>query len=137
MRTWMVRACTWAVAVGFGLILPAVAGASHLKESPKKHKIVYQLDDAGVDKARFVLGNIRNHIDGVGLQNIEAVELVVFGPALRSFVTATMDPDLKRSLDLLQTQGLTFGACGNTMRNFNITLEQLPSGSRPLPQGGV
>ena len=30
-----------------------------------------------------------------------------------------------------------FGACGNTMKAFNITLEQLPAGTRALPQGGV
>jgi hypothetical protein len=139
MRIGGVRARAWTsvVAVTLGLTLLPAADASHLTENPKKHKIVYQLDDAGVERARFVLGNIRNHINGVGLQNIEAVELVVFGPALKSFVTATMDPDLRRSLEALQTQGLTFGACGNTMKGFNISLEQLPAGSRPLPQGGV
>jgi intracellular sulfur oxidation DsrE/DsrF family protein len=128
------------IVAAVGLIafaVPAVE-ASHLKENPRKHKIVYQLDDAGADKAKFVLGNVRNHISGVGgFQNIEALELVVFGPALRMFVTKTMDPDVARLLELLQTQGMTFGACGNTMKNYTIVLEQLPDGTRPLPQGGV
>ena len=116
----------------------AIVEAAHLKESPRKHRIVYQLDDAGVDKAKFVLGNVRNHIAGVGgWQNIEALELVVFGPGLKSFVTASMDPDVRRSLETLQSQGMVFGACGNTMKNFSITLEELPSGATPLPQGGV
>ena len=111
--------------------------ASHIKEHPKKHRIVYQLDDAGVDKAKFVLGNIRNHISGVGGQNIDTLELVVFGPGLKSFVVKTMDPDVKRLLETLQLQGMVFGACGNTMKNFSITLGELPEGSTPLPQGGV
>lgn len=132
---------TPAVAVVIGLlILPLClpAESSHLKESPRKHRVVYQLDDAGVDKAKFVLGNMRNHVHGVGgWQNIEAFELVVFGPALKTFVTTTLDPDVKRSLEALQAQGMTFGACGNTMKNFQITLEQLPAGAKPLSQGGV
>jgi hypothetical protein len=132
------------VGLGIMVLLAGVLGAgagsadaSHLKEHPQKHKIVYQLDDAGADKAKFVLGNLRNHIKGVGAQHIEAIELVVFGPGLKSFVVKTMDPDLKRLLETLQTQGVQFGACGNTMKNFSITLDQLPDGSKPLPQGGV
>src|SRR5262245_32513867 len=111
--------------------------ASHLGTYPQKHRILYQLNDGGVDKAKFVLGNLRNHVNGVGWQHIEAVELVVFGPALKSFVVKTMDPDLKQLLESLQTSGLVFGACGNTMKNFNISLPELPDGARPLPQGGV
>jgi uncharacterized protein len=126
-----------ALAVVVVTVLAGPGAASHLKEYPHKHRILYQLDDAGVDKAKFVLGNIRNHVNGVGWQNIEAIELVVFGPALKSFVVKTMDPDLKYLLESLQTQGLVFGACGNTMKNFSITLQELPDGSRPLPQGGV
>ena len=115
----------------------AVAHAAHGSGSMQKHRIVYQLSDPGVDKAKFVLGNIRNHINGVGWDRIEAIELVVFGPALRTFVTADLDPSVKLALEQLQTQGLTLGVCGNTMRNLNLTLEQLPEGARLLPQGGV
>jgi uncharacterized protein len=120
------------------VLAPAVAGASHLKEQPRKHKVVYHLSEAGVDKARFVLGNIHNTITGVGgPANIEAIELVVHGPALKTFLTASMDPELKAMLAELQGQGVAFGACGNTMKAFSITLEQLPKGAHYLPQGGV
>jgi intracellular sulfur oxidation DsrE/DsrF family protein len=128
----------WLVALVLLALAPMVAGAAHLKEQPRKHKIVYHLTDAGVDKARFVLGNLQNHIDGVGgPDHIEAIELVVHGPALKTFVTASIDPDIKGKLDRLQVQGVTFGACGNTMKTLNLTLEQLPPGARSLPQGGV
>ena len=114
------------------------ADAAHLKENARKHKIVYQLDDAGVDKATFVLRNIRNHVSGVGgWQNVEALELVVFGPALKGFAKDGIDAALKQSLEALQMQGMTFGACGNTMKNFSITADQLPEKSLILPQGGV
>jgi intracellular sulfur oxidation DsrE/DsrF family protein len=129
-----------AVVITSGLVLLAAsaAQASHLKEQPKKHKVVYHLSEAGVDKARFVLGNIENNIEGVGgWQNIEALELVVHGPALKNFLTKTMDPDLKKTLERLQAQGVGFEACGNTMKALHITLDQLPAGAHHLPQGGV
>ena len=126
------------LAVTIVLLGLAPVDAMHLKENPKRHRILYQLDEAGVDKAKFVVGNIRNHVSGVGgWQNIESLELVVFGPALKSFVQGTMDPALQQALEMLQGQGMTFGACGNTMKNFSITAEQLPAKSLILPQGGV
>src|SRR6266403_4863942 len=85
------------------LVALVQADAAHLKENARKHKIVYQLDDAGIDKAKFVLGNIRNHVSGVGgWQNVESLELVVFGPALKSFVQ--MEPALME----LQEQGYIY-----------------------------
>ena len=120
------------------LLAQVRADGAHLKENPRKHRIVYQLDEAGLDKAKFVLGNIRNHVVGVGgWQHIEALELVVHGPALKLFVQSSIDPALKQTLEMLQEQGMTFGACGNTMKNFSITTEQLPHGTLVLPQGGV
>ena len=123
------------VAVVLGVV---AAKASHLAEQPKKHRIVYHLNEASIDKTKFALGNLENHIKGVGgIANVEAMELVVHGPALRHFVTTGMDPGVKEALERLQAQGLVLGACGNTMRGLSITLEQLARGATPLPQGGV
>ena len=136
MNTW--RSWVPCLVVAIVLLAQVRADGAHLKENPRKHRIVYQLDEAGLDKAKFVLGNIRNHVSGVGgWQHIEALELVVHGPALKLFVQSSIDPALKQTLEMLQEQGMTFGACGNTMKNFSITTEQLPHGSLVLPQGGV
>ena len=132
------RALIALAAAALVALLPPSVQASHLKEQPKKHRIVYHLDEASLDKTQFALGNLENHVKGVGgFPHLEAIELVVHGPALRHFVTAGMDPGVREALERLQTQGLVFGACGNTMRGLNITLEQLPHGAKPLPQGGV
>ncbi len=121
-----------------GVLGVVAAEASHLAEQPKKHKIVYHLDEASIERTKFALGNLENHVKGVGgVANVEAIELVVHGPALRHFVTAGMDPGVKEALERLQAQGLVLGACGNTMRGLSITLEQLARGATPLPQGGV
>ena len=136
MNTW--RSWVPCLVVAIVLLAQVRADGAHLKENPRKHRIVYHLDEAGLEKAKFVLGNIRNHVVGVGgWQNIESFELVVHGPALKLFVQSSIDPALKQTLEMLQEQGMTFGACGNTMKNFSITTEQLPRGSLVLPQGGV
>jgi intracellular sulfur oxidation DsrE/DsrF family protein len=44
---------------------------------------------------------------------------------------------VKRALETLQTEGLAFGACGNTIKGLKITLADLPEGAKELPQGGV
>ena len=91
-RRWLVPLSTLALLA----VLAGAAAASHLEAQPRKHRVVYHLSEAGVDKARFVLGNIHNTITGVGgPSHIEAIELVVHGPALKTFVTASIDPQLK------------------------------------------
>jgi hypothetical protein len=139
MRKRWINALMLAVGAGSALVLgTAVTEASHLADNPKKHKIVYHLNEAGAEKAKAVLGNIRNHVKGVkGWENIEALELVVHGAALKSFLRADMDPEVKRALETLQIQGMQFGACGNTIKGLKITLGDLAEGAKELPQGGV
>src|SRR2546428_2900274 len=106
------RALIALAAAALVALLPPSVQASHLKEQPKKHKVVYHLDEAGLDKAKFVLGNIENHIPGVGgPEHVEAIALVVHRPALPDFVTARLDPALRAAPDRLQSQRLAFRAC--------------------------
>jgi uncharacterized protein len=60
--------------------------------SPDKAKVVYHLCD--LDKVNFVLGNIRNHFDGMGGPDKVSIALVVHGPALKAFQTSSASPDL-------------------------------------------
>ena len=64
------------------------------------------LDDPGVDRARAVLVNIENHVNVVGWKNIEAIELVIHGPALRTFIAKDIDPEVRGKLDTLLAGGL-------------------------------
>src|SRR6202034_3989112 len=50
---------------------------------PDAGKVVYHLAD--LDKVAFVLGNIDNHLAGVGGPEKVTIELVIHGPALRAF----------------------------------------------------
>src|SRR2546430_17007014 len=76
-------------------LVPPTARASHLKEQPKKHKIVYHLDEAGLDKARSVLRNIENHIrGGGGPAHNEALRLGAPRPPPRDSPPARQDAGL-------------------------------------------
>ena len=115
----------------------SVAQASHLAEQPKRHKIFYHLDEPGVERAKAVLVNIENHVSVVGWKNIEAFELVVHGPALRTFLAKDMDPDVRGKLETLLAGGLRFDACQNTMARQKIEVKDLIEGVTPVPSGVV
>jgi uncharacterized protein len=115
----------------------SVAQASHLAEQPKRHKVFYHLDEAGVDRAKAVLVNIDNHVSVVGWKNIEALELIVHGLALRTFLAKDMDPEVRGKLETLLAGGLRFDACQITMARQKIAVKDLIEGVTPVPSGVV
>ena len=132
------RIAQWCFAVlAAGVLAWSGAEASHRAEQPKRHKVFYHLDEPGVDRARAVLVNIENHVNVVGWKNIEALELVVHGPALRTFVAKDIDPDVRGKLETLLAGGLRFAACQNTMARQKIELKDLIEGATPVPSGVV
>jgi len=110
----------------------AVAG----KDPKKKHHVVYHISEPG--RVKFTLGNIRNHINGVGgPQNVEIV-LVVHGPALKLFNLVSGDQTVLGKLAKLQKEaGISFRACGNTMHALKVGMDDLPPGTVQISQGGV
>jgi len=115
----------------------SVAEASHLAEQPKRHKVFYHLDEPGIDRARAVLTNIENHVSVVGRKNIEALELVIHGPALRTFLAKDIDPEVRGKLETLLAGGLRLDACQITMARQKIDLKDLIEGATPVPSGVV
>lgn len=78
------RNILWSAISAFG----AAFGASRARAATEagagnKLKVVYHLSDA--EKVNFVLGNIQNHIDGVGGPEHVTLALVIHGPALKAF----------------------------------------------------
>jgi intracellular sulfur oxidation DsrE/DsrF family protein len=98
-------------------------------------KVAYHLAD--LDKVDFVLGNIRNHFDGMGGPDKVTIALVVHGPALKAFHTAEATPDMAQRTAALAKSGLQLNACINTMRATNITLADLLPGFIVADKGAV
>src|SRR2546421_9108696 len=85
MNTW--RSWVPCLVVAIVLLAQVRADGAHLKENPRKHRIVYHLDEAGLEKAKFVLGNIRNHVVGVGGgEKNQSFQLGVHSPPVELFV---------------------------------------------------
>jgi intracellular sulfur oxidation DsrE/DsrF family protein len=122
--------------VAFGAVF-AASRANAASESPAqdKLKVVYHLSD--LDKVHFVLGNIQNHLDGVGGPDHVTIALVVHGPALRSFQTSQANPEVTQDFGKLSKAGVGFAACGNTMKAQKITLSDLLPGFVSADRGGV
>ena len=111
------------------------AEATHSKEYAKKHKIFYHLNEAGNAKAIAVLTNIQNHVDTVGWENIEALELVVHGPALRTFRAKDLDPEVRGKVEKLLVGGLRIDACQIALKSQKLELRELLEGLTAVPSG--
>ena len=90
-----------------------------------------------LDKVDFVLGNIRNHFEGMGGPNKVTIALVVHGPALKAFRSSDAGGDVSKRTAELSKSGLQMHACGNTMRALNLTLKDLLPGFVAADKGGV
>ncbi len=84
-----------------------------------------------------MLGNINNHYKGMGGPDKVAIALVVHGPALKAFHSASASPDLSKRTAEEKKNGLQLHACINTMRAQNVTLEDLLPGFVVADKGGV
>jgi intracellular sulfur oxidation DsrE/DsrF family protein len=130
------RSILWAAASAFGAAF-AASRASAATEAPaaNKLKVVYHLSD--LDKVSFVVGNIQNHLDGVGGPDNVTIALVVHGQALRAFHASAATPDLSRHIGQLSRTGLELAACGNTMKSQKVGLADLLPGFVAADKGGV
>ncbi|WP_441238038.1 DsrE family protein [Bradyrhizobium sp. 930_D9_N1_4] len=130
------RNILWSTVTALGEAL----GASRAKaatEAPASNKlrVVYHLSDA--EKVSFVLGNIQNHIDGVGGPEHVTIALVIHGPALKAFQWVQANPDISKRVGDFSKDGVELAACGNTMKAQNVTLTDLLPGFVSAEKGGV
>ena len=130
------RSILWAAASAFGAAF-AASRASAATEAPAANrlKVVYHLND--LDKVSFVVGNIQNHLDGVGGPDNVTIALVVHGQALRAFHASAANPDLSKHVGQFAKAGLELAACGNTMKSQNVGLADLLPGFIAADKGGV
>jgi uncharacterized protein len=98
-------------------------------------KAVYHLSDA--EKVAFVLGNIRNHIEGMGGSQNVRIAVVVHGMALKSFIAETANANIKSRVISAANDGVALHACANTMAAQGVTIADLLPGFTVAEKGGV
>jgi len=130
------RSILWSAISAAGAALGATsAKAATEAGAGNKLKVAYHLTDA--EKVNFVLGNIQNHIDGVGGPEHVTIALVIHGPALKAFHQAQANPDVRKRVGDFSRNGVELAACGNTMKAQNVTLRDLLPGFVNAQKGGV
>jgi uncharacterized protein len=120
------------LALGAGVAALSAAGAR--AEGEKPQRVVYHLADA--DKVPFVLGNLRNHLDGTKGRTV-TLACVVHGPALANMAAAHANPLNAGDVKRLTANGVAFHACAHTMDAMKLTLADLLPGFARAENGGV
>jgi intracellular sulfur oxidation DsrE/DsrF family protein len=130
------RNMLWGALSALGAAFAAAPAQATTEAKPSGGlKVVYHLSD--LDKVGFVLGNIQNHLDGVGGPDHVTIALVVHGPALKAFHTSGATPDVSRAVSQFSRSGLELAACGNTMKAQHVGLTDLLPGFVAAETGGV
>lgn len=117
------------------LLLALAGAASTTALAQDKLNVVYHVSEA--ERVPFVLNNIQNHIDGVGGPDKVHIVLVAHGPAINAFNEIEATENVRGGLAKLQGEGVELAMCGNTLKGFNLTLDELLPGWVEVPQGGV
>lgn len=130
-----------ATLAGIGGLFAAAGGTTRAKAdtavgaAPDKAKVVYHLNE--MEKVSFVLGNIRNHYDGMGGPDKVTIALVVHGPALKAFHAASATVAIGHDVRQFSRSGLSLSACGSTMKGQKVGLKDLLPGFVEADRGGV
>ena len=96
-----------------------------------------ELSDADLEKVAFVLGNIRNHIAGMGGHDKVKIALVVHGPALKAFRASSPNMAIKSDVGDAKSAGVELHACSHTMEAQKLTLADLLPGFVVAEKGAV
>ncbi|MFY9974690.1 MAG: DsrE family protein [Chromatiaceae bacterium] len=117
----------------FSLVLAAMAVQADDRYG--KQKVVYHInmDDPATQAA--ALGNIQNHINAVGAENLElkvvmhgdGVSLVLEPDALAGtkMKAANATDEMQARISGLKNQGVKFEICANTLKGRNVPMDAL------------
>jgi len=125
----------FAVCAGALALKTASSARAEAAASEGVPKVAYHLAD--IEKAQFVLGSIRNHIDGMGGPDKVKIVLVVHGNALWAFRNETPNFAFKQDVHGAFNAGVELHACAHTMDRMRLRLEDLVPGFAIAEKGGV
>ena len=118
------------IAISLALGSFAVAG-----EGYGKQKVVYHVNYYGAQEEKAALGNIQNHINAVGAENLD-LKVVLHGNG----VAMVLEPDylaetkmkeanatdeMQAKIAGLKQQGVKFQVCANTLKGRKVPMDAL------------
>ncbi|MFK7858198.1 MAG: DsrE family protein [Granulosicoccus sp.] len=111
--------------LGLTLSLLAVFGNAHADDRYGQQKVVYHINYNGGedDKAyRGAMRNIQNHINAVGVENIE-VKVVLHGNGVGMLMSAVKNEALQSQVLNLKSQNVEMHVCNNTLNGRKISYQ--------------
>ena len=129
MNTNRMIALLLGLVMGLGLIHGANAA-----ERYGKQKVVYHINYDDPKQQASALGNIQNHINAVGAENLDlkvvlhgdGLALLLYPDALArvpKFKHANADEKMTAKIAGLKQQGVVFDVCANTLKGRNVNAE--------------
>ena len=109
-------------AISFGILAASVNAQAESKY--QEQKVVYHVNYDENKRHNGMLGNIQNHINGVGADRL-TVNVVMHGSGIELLRKAKTDPQVQAKIDNLKSQGVEFKVCANTMRGHGLTVDDL------------
>lgn len=101
-----------------GLLALGATGCA-TTEGYGKQKVVYHVNTDDEKQLKATLGNIQNHINAVGKENLD-LRVVMHGNGLALLQKANTDPDMQSKVLNLKKQGIQFNVCANTLKGKKI-----------------
>lgn len=84
-----------------------------------KQKVVYHINSDDDKTINAALGNVQNHLQAVGKENIEMI-VVMHGNGVDLLKKANKDADLQSKVINLKNQKVAMKVCGITLQRKNI-----------------
>lgn len=101
-----------------GLLALGTAGCA-TTEGYGRQKVVYHVNSDDDKTLKAALGNIQNHINAVGKENID-LRVVMHGNGLALLQKTKDNQDTKSKVDNLKMQGVAFNVCANTLKGKKL-----------------
>jgi intracellular sulfur oxidation DsrE/DsrF family protein len=116
-----------------GLAQPAVAGDA--VAATTKQKVVYHINGDDPAQQKAALGNIQNHINAVGKDNLD-LKVVLHGDGVSLLLypdakgktkmkQANATDEMQAKLTGLKQQGMQIQVCANTLKGRNVDVKDL------------
>ncbi len=118
-----IRALGCLLGVLFALSAGSAAAAEDMAKPFATHKVVLQISDNNPFKQTLVLNVAHNLLLKYGTDQV-AIEVVAFGPGLRLLFKD--NPNEQRIASLVQSGGVRFSACNNTITSMTKQLGHKP-----------
>ena len=80
-----------------------------------KQKVVYHINGDEPKQQSAALGNIQNHVNAVGQENID-IKVVLHGGGVSLLQHVKNNEDMRSKVDQLKLQGVVFNICNNTLK---------------------